>query len=212
MENLMTRKRFTHDSGIKDLLSERNVLPGIVDREAILTGRKQVIIRRFEPQKEKGIAEPRVLSRSRNPLRAGREISKGLGKLGLEAKPFCFHKSENGKKIFTVHGENFKWTMVKIADYSKPEKIPSEMFMKLAALRQYRVEYDGIWIAFPLKGNAGEIIEREMKAMAENVLAIAGCIFTLPFTAAAEILEACNKDPVLLVQFSNLYLELGRWE
>ena len=57
---MMTRKRFTHDSGIKDLLSERNVLPGIVDREAILTGRKQVIIRRFEPQKEKGREEQRI--------------------------------------------------------------------------------------------------------------------------------------------------------
>ncbi|MDP1854209.1 MAG: hypothetical protein Q8L26_08435 [Candidatus Omnitrophota bacterium] len=209
MENLIVNERLLKRDGIENLLSGRILLPEKIQRGEIpgrIRRTKRISFIKSDSR------QPRILSSSENHLKAGREIIKGLEKTGLEAKPFCFHVLRENENLFVVKGSDFKWALVRIADYSEQDKIPSEMFRKLAVLKQHRVKYDGIWIAFPMESHAREIIDSEMKAMSENAIAFAGCIFALPFTIVAGIMDAAINDPALVVQFNNLYVEFGRWE
>lgn len=216
MENLIVNERLFKRGEIVNLLSERIILPEKIQRGEF-PGRERRT-KGFSFIKSDSV-EPRTLSSSENPLKAGKEIISGLEKIGLDAKPFCFHEPGQNENLFVVNGSDFKWALVRIADYSKPEEIPSEMFRKLAVLKRNLIKHEGIWIAFPVESHSGEMIEREMKAMAdktENAIAAVGnavsCIASLPFVFVSAVIEACNKDPVLVVQFNNLYLEFGRWE
>lgn len=210
MENLIVNERLLKMDGIESLLLRRIVFPEARARRGEISGNSRRT-KGFSFIKSDS-AEPRILSSSENPLQAGREIIKGLGEIGLEAKPFCFHVLRKNENLFVVKGSDFKWALVRIADYSEQEKIPSEMFRKLAVLKRNLIRHDGIWIAFPMESHSGEMIGSEMKAMAENIVAIAGCIFALPFAVVAGIMDAAINDPALVVRFNNLYVELGRWE
>ena len=216
MENLIVNERLSRRNGIGNLLSGRIVLPEVTVRRGEISGRERRTKGFSFIESDSG--QPRILSSSENPLQAGREIIKGLGKIGLEAKPFCLHVLRENENLFVVKGSDFQWALVRIADYSEQEKIPSEMFRKLAVLKRNLIKHDGIWIAFPMESHAREMIDSEMKAMLENAVAVAGCIFALPFTIVAGIMDAAINDPVLLVSFkirnsdSHFFAELGRWE
>lgn len=209
MENLIVNKRLLKRDGVKNLLSERIILPGKTRRgetpDRVHRTKRISFIKSDSEQ-------PRILSSSKDPLKAGKEIIGGLGKIGFEAKPFCFHVLKENENLFVVEGSDFKWALVRIADYSEQDKIPSEMFRKLVALKRNLIKHEGIWIAFPMESHAREMIDSEMKAMSENIVAVAGCMFALPFTIVAGIMDAAINDPVLVVQFNDLYLEFGRWE
>lgn len=211
MENLRLDERLSERAGITEILSGRDFLQKCETRPLRAIRRVRI--------PDTG-SRSRILTKAKEPLIAGREIIRGLEKIGLKAKPFCLHKPENGEKSFIVQGENFKWVVVPIAHYRKPEEIPSEMFRKLAVLKERGIKYGGIAIAFPMKGKAVERIDEELKAMADSFSSLAGaigCLAALPFTIIAEISDELAKDPVLLVRFGSfkdydLHLELGRWE
>lgn len=211
-------KRLLTETCIDDVFC-RMEIPMVCRGERSRINNKPCNITRVRFKEEASITSL-ILATSKEPLAAGREIINGLQKIGLKAKPFCLHKPKNGEKSFIVQGENFKWIIVPIAHYQKPEEIPSEMFKRLAVLKEHRIKYDGIAIAFPMKGKAVEKIDGELKAMADSFSSLAGtigCLAALPFTIIAEISDELKKDPVLLVRFGSfkdydLHIELGRWE